>query len=426
MHTGFASERSRALRVSYVAGRGRKRNDFLNFLATLMIASAMRSWLPLPCVRRAIVLAALATCTIAAAAVTAERGVSDTEIVIGQDLALQGGKNDYGVAAQQGMRLYFDATNAAGGVNGRKIVAVTLDDDNKAANAEANARKLVADGAFLLFGAIDGGPSTAVMKVAAELKVPFFGPLAGPPTLRRPHQPMVFPVRAEHRDEFRALMTWGQSVGLRSVGFLHADTDVGRQHLANVNIAAKDLGLSVVQAVPFKGDITDAQIDDIVKAIAEKKPGMFFNHGSASVYQKLVAKAKTAGVRTTFMGVNSGSSQIAKGLGPLAQGMVFSQVVPSPWERKHEIAREYQDAAQKAGGKTELSYGGLEGYVTAKALVMALRAAGRDLTRAGFVKAVESGRFDLGGMTARYNTTEHEGSRFVDLSMVARDGRFIH
>ena len=55
-----------------------------------------------------------------------------------------------------------------------------------------------------------GGPSTAVAEVATELKVPFFGPMAGSPTLRRPHLAYVFPVRAEHREEFRALMAWGR------------------------------------------------------------------------------------------------------------------------------------------------------------------------------------------------------------------------
>lgn len=371
-----------------------------------------------------IALVLLGLCSGIAAA--AERGVTDTEIVIGQNMTLQGGKNAYGVAAGQGMKLYFDAVNAAGGVNGRKIVPVVLDDDNKAANAEANARKLVQDGAFMLFGAIDGGPSTAVMKVAGELKVPFFGPLAGPPILRRPAQPMVFPVRAEHRDEFRALMTWGKSIGLATVGFLHADTDVGQQHLANVNLIAKDLGLTVVLAIPFKGDPTDAQVDAMVKTMSEKKPDMLFNHGSAGLYQKVVEKAKTAGLKTNFMGVNSGSSQIAKGLGPLANGMVFSQVVPSPWERKREIAREYQDAARKAKPDAEFSYGALEGYMTAKALTIALRAAGRDLTRNGFVKTLENSNFDLGGIKVRFAPGDHEGSRFVDLSMVSREGRFIH
>ncbi len=358
--------------------------------------------------------------------VHAEVGVGAGEIVIGQTLTLQGGKNAYGVAAAQGMKLYFDLTNAAGGVHGRKIVQRVLDDDNKAPQAEANARRLVAEGAFILFGAIDGGPSTAVMKVAAETGTPFFGPLAGPPILRRPLQPMVFPVRAEHRDEFRALMAWGKNTGLSTVGFLHADTDVGRQHLANVQLAAKDLGVGVTLGIPFKGEPSDAQVADWVKGIAEQKPAMFMNHGSAALYQRLITAAKAAGLKTVFMGVNSGSSQIARGLGPLAQGMVFSQVVPSPWERKREIAREYQDAMRQLPGTVELSYGGLEGFITAKALVQALRANGRELTRTSLVKVLESSKFDLGGVTARYGPDDHEGSRFVDLSMVARDGRFIH
>ena len=75
---------------------------------------------------------------------------------------------------------------------------------------------------------------------------------------------------------------------------------------------------------------------------------MMLNHGSASLYQRLIAKSRAAGARTAFMGVNSGSSQIAAALGPLAQGMVFAQVVPSPWERKHALARESQDAMRRA------------------------------------------------------------------------------
>ncbi len=353
------------------------------------------------------------------------QGVTDTSIVLGQNLTLQGGKNGYGVAAAQGMKLYIDQANAAGGVHGRKIVTRILDDDNKADKAEANARQLVADGAFMLFGAIDGGPSTAVMKAANDLKVPFFGPLAGPPTLRSPHQPLVFPVRAEHKEEFRALMAWGKSTGLKTVGFLRADTPVGQMHLANVQRIAQELGLQVVMDVPFKGDISDAQIGAWVKGIESSKADMFLNHGSASLYQKLVAQAKAAGLRTTFMAVNSGSSQIAKGLGPQAKGMVFSQVVPSPWARKLAIAREYQDAARKADPKAEFSYGALEGYMTAKAMVMSLQATGRDLSRASWLRTMSNARFDLGGVTLRYQDGNHEGARYVDLSMVDRDGRFI-
>lgn len=356
-----------------------------------------------------------------------EPGVTDTEIVLGSTLALQGGKNGYGVAAAQGMKIYFDAVNASGGVHGRKLVQRILDDDNKSANAEANARKLVQEGAFILFSAIDGGASTAVMRVANETNVPFFGPLAGPPILRRPHQSLVFPVRAEHKDEFAALMKWGKSTGLTTVGFLHADTDVGRTHLENVRLAAKDLGLEVTLAIPFKGDATDEQIEGMAKSIVEKQPAMFINHGSAGLYEKLIRSAKNGGARTTFMGVNSGSYQIAKGLGAMGRGMVFSQVVPSPFERKRAIAREYQDASRKANRNAEFNYGALEGYITAKMLVMALRNVPRqDLSRTNLIKALYEGTYDLGDMPVRYERGSHEGAHFVDLSVVARDGRFIH
>jgi ABC-type branched-subunit amino acid transport system substrate-binding protein len=250
--------------------------------------------------------------------------------------------------------------------------------------------------------------------------------MAGSPTLRRPHAPMVFPVRAEHMEEFRALMDWGKRTGLKTVGFFHADGDVGRQHLENVKIVAAQLGMTVALPLPFKSDISDAQLDDMAAAVARAKPDMVFNHGSAGLYGKLFAKARKNRIGTTFMAVNSGSTQLAADLGPLAQGMVFAQVVPSPTERKHALSREYQEAMTKARPGVALSYGGLEGFMTAKALVMALQANGRELTRASFVRTLERSALELGGVTARWSPTEHTGSHFVDLSMFSREARFIH
>jgi branched-chain amino acid transport system substrate-binding protein len=130
-------------------------------------------------------------------ALAADPGVTASEIVVGQSITLQGGKNSYGVEVLAGIRTHLDEINRAGGVHGRQIVLRTLDDDNKSTLAEANARALIKDGVFLVFGSIEGGPSTAVMRATEELKVPFFGPMAGSPTLRRPHQSLVFPVRAK-------------------------------------------------------------------------------------------------------------------------------------------------------------------------------------------------------------------------------------
>ncbi|MEQ1685524.1 MAG: ABC transporter substrate-binding protein [Burkholderiaceae bacterium] len=356
---------------------------------------------------------------------SAEPGVSATEIVLGQNITLQGGKNKYGVEVLAGINVLLDDVNRAGGVNGRRLVLRTLDDENQGAKAEANARQLVDGGAFILFGPIEGGPSTAVMKVAAEKQVPLFGPMAGSPELRRPHQSMVFPVRAEHREEFRALVRYGASTGLKRVGFFHADSDTGRKHLENVKLAATETQTELVLGLPFKSEVSDAQLDEFVKQIGTQRVDMMLNHGAASNYERLIRKARAAGLRTTFLAVNSGSTQLAGALGPLAQGMVFSQVVPSPWARKTAITREYQDAFQRVQPDRPYSYGSLEGYLTAKALVAALKLAGAQPTRASLTKALDGATIDLGGVKLVFRAGDHIGSTFVDLAMVTREGKFL-
>ena len=356
-------------------------------------------------------------------------GVTSNQILIGQTITLQDGKNDYGAAVLAGVQAYLQAANKQGGVHGRTIVLKTLDDDNRADRAEANARQLVSqDKAFLLFGSIEGGPSTAVMKVAVESNVPFFGPMAGSPTLRRPHQPLVFPVRAEHLEEFRALLAYARKTASTRLAFVRSDSETGLQHLANVKRLCAELGMELALDLPFKSETTDAQIDDMARRIGASNAQVVLNHGSPAMYERLIRKAQALKVRATFSAVNSGSAQLVSRLGEQARGMVFSQVVPSPWERKSQITREYQDefARQKPG--QAFSYGSLEGYLTAKALVMALRQAGPHPTREAFVRNLHAaGGLDLGGgLRARYQPGDHAGLTLVDLAIVTREGKFQH
>lgn len=365
---------------------------------------------------------------LAAAGLGLAQGVGPRQILIGQNITLQGGKNEYGVAVMDGIHTYLQDVNAKGGVNGRQIVLKTLDDDNKGIQAEANARTLIEqDKVFILFGSIEGGPSTAVMKASSELQVPFFGPMAGSPTLRRPHQPLVFPVRAEHRDEFRVLLDYIRSTGGKRVAFFRADSEVGLQHLENFKRICQELGLELVLDLPFKSDINDAQIAAMAGRIAAANLQGVINHGSAGVYEKLIRQVRALRSPTPFMGVNSGSTQLARHLGELAHGMLFAQVVPSPWERKTELTREYQDAFKRIKPGTDFSYGSLEGYLTAKALVAALRLAGPNPTRESFVQGIhKAGALDVNGLRLLYQPGDHAGLKLVDLAIYSRDNRFRH
>jgi branched-chain amino acid transport system substrate-binding protein len=378
--------------------------------------------------RRPLRPALAALVLLAAAGVALAQGVSPRQILIGQNITLQGGKNEYGVAVMDGIDTYLREANAKGGVYGRQIVLKTLDDDNKSSQAEANARTLIEqDKVFILFGSIEGGPSTAVMKATNELQVPFFGPMAGSPTLRRPYQPLVFPVRAEHREEFRVLLEYLRSTGGKRVAFFRADSEVGLQHLENFKKICQELGLELVLDLPFKSDISDAQLAAMAGRIAAANLQGVINHGSAGLYEKLIRQVRALGSPTPFMGVNSGSTQLARHLGPMAHGMLFAQVVPSPWERKTELTREYQDAFKRHKAGVDFSYGSLEGYLTAKALVAALRLAGPNPTRESFVQGLhKAGGLDVNGLHPIYLNGDHAGLKLVDLSLYTRDNRFRH
>ena len=210
--------------------------------------------------------------------------------------------------------------------------------------------------------------------------------------------------------------------------FVRSDSETGLQHLDNVKLACRDLGLELVADLPFKSDITDAQLDQMARRIGATQAQVVINHGSASIYEKLIRKARAQGVRTTFSAVNSGSAQLANHLGELAHGMVFAQVVPSPWERKSAITREYQEEFRRQKPQEPFSYGSLEGFLTAKALVSALRLAGPNPTRESFVRGLYGARgLDLGdGLRASYVPGEHTGLTMVDLAIVTREGKFRH
>ncbi|MCC2674495.1 MAG: braC1 [Ramlibacter sp.] len=355
-------------------------------------------------------------------------GVTRTTLLIGQTITLQAGKNAYGVAVQDGIAAYLKVANEQGGVHGRQILLKTLDDDNSGTKAEANARDLVQkEKAFILFGSIEGGPSTAVMKAAVDLKVPFFGPMAGSPTLRRPHQPLVFPVRAEHRDEFKALLEHARSLGMTKAAFFRSDSETGLQHLENMRILCQQLKMELVADLPFKSGVGDAEITAMAQRIGASGAQVVLNHGGVGVYEQLIRKSRALGVKASFSAVNSGSAQLAEKLGDLAHGMVFAQVVPDPMQRKTDIAREYRDVFAKAHPGKAYSYGSLEGYLTAKALVAALKLAGPEPTRESFVQGLlKAGVVDVNGMRLKYQPGDYTGLTLVDLAIFTRDNRFMH
>jgi ABC-type branched-subunit amino acid transport system substrate-binding protein len=357
---------------------------------------------------------------------TAPAWAQERAILIGQTIALSGGPSEHGKAVLAGATMYLEKTNANGGVAGRRIVLRTLDDggDGKRA-AENTARLADEDKVLAVFGGIEGGPCVASMKVATEKKVPLVACMAGSPELRDPFQRYAFPVRAAHFDEFARLIDTALTYGRGRMAFLHSDSDTGRQHLANVRklLAARKLELAL--AVPLAGKPDVAKIAGQLKSAGVQA---MFNHGSYADYAAVIREAKKLGLDIQFLAVNSGAQQMVRLLGQDATGLIFTQVVPYPWRTVPAVVKEFRDELKTRAPGTEISFSALEGFISAKVLVEALRRAarpGRPLDRAALLAALETMQpYDAGGVEVSFTPTAHKGADFVDTVVVARDGRF--
>jgi branched-chain amino acid transport system substrate-binding protein len=375
--------------------------------------------------RRAIRIAA--SCCALLVSTAFAQGVTDTQVTIGQTVALSGGIGEHGQALSTGAQAYFQKVNGKGGVNGRKIVLVALDDGGDAKRAEENARKLVNEHRVVaVFSGAEGGPCVAATHFAATARVPVVGCAGGSPELREPFNRFSFPIRAAHLDEFDQLIGYAALYGLRRIGFVHSDSDTGRKHLANVQKLAGRHDVTVALAVPLASGKDAFDPDKIAAAMASEHVEALLNHGSYAQYAAIIRAAKKQGVPVQFLAVNSGAQQMVRLLGEDSKGLIFAQVVPFPWFDAIPVVHEYREALKAHAPKAEPSFSSLEGFINAKVLVEALRRANRVLTRESLVAALESmHKYDVGGLTVSYATKSHQGSRFVDVVLVGTDGRFV-
>jgi ABC-type branched-subunit amino acid transport system substrate-binding protein len=169
------------------------------------------------------------------------------------------------------------------------------------------------------------------------------------------------------------------------------------------------------------GDVAAA-----VKTIAAAKPDAVIMVSAYSSVAAFVKGMKKAGSATQFHNVSFvGSKPLAVALGDEGVGVAIAQVVPFPWSGTQIVTREYQAAVSKAGAK-DYSFTELEGFIAARVLVEGMKRSGKDLTRDKLIAALESlSRTDIGGFQIDYSPTNHNGSTFVDLSIIGRGGKFL-
>jgi branched-chain amino acid transport system substrate-binding protein len=359
-----------------------------------------------------------------AAALLCGAAHASAEIVIGQTIALSGGNAAHGVAITKGIDAVIGSVNAAGGIGGQKIRIIRVDDAGDSKRAAENAINLIEkEGVVAMFSGIEGGPCTAVTKEATTRKIPVIACAAGAPDLRDPFNRYSFPVRAEHLSEFVRLIDIAATYGYKKLAFLHADSDGGRRHLANVNrvLAARKLPPAI--AIPFKNDTPP---ESVAKILQDQRVDAIFNHGSYGYYAKVVQATRKLDAPVAFLAVNSGAQQLAELLKGDAKGMVFTQVVPYPWASTPKVVTDHGELFKRKYPGEPLSFSSMEGHINAAVLVAGLKRA-RSFTPAALVAAFETlGTVDVGGFEVVFTPDSRKGAAFVDTVVVSSRGTFVH
>ena len=344
------------------------------------------------------------------------------KILIGQSAPLTGSNAEIGKDIRDGALAYFKKVNDAGGVNGRQIELVSVDDRNDRKTAGANAVKLVNENNVVaLFGYASATLSLDAMPIVKEKRVPFFAPFTGADAIHR-QNPFVFVVRASYADELVKILDHWRGLGADRVTVIHYDDEIGNQNYATVERLMKTAGKQAVSVkLKRNADVEPAQIEAIVKSDPQVIVATTLYGATAQVLKGL-REARRPYNMTSLSFV--GPSQLAKVAGPDAGGVSVAGVVPPPNKIVVPVVKECADAMRKAG-VPELNYTNLESCIAAKVLVEGLRRAGREITRESLYKALNGlGQYDAGGYVVAFGPDTRHGSHYVELAVINREGRF--
>jgi len=354
-------------------------------------------------------------------------GVSSSTILIGQSVPLSGANAELGNDIRNGALAYFAKVNEAGGVHGRKIELVSLDDGNQVPRAEANTIDLVEKRhVFALFGYASATLSRPALPTVEKHRVPFLSPFTGADPMRVFHK-QVYNMRGSYAEELEKIVDHFEPLGLKRFAIVHYDDVVGKENLTAVERALKKRNLNVVSVAAWK-DRAKPDIDGGLKEVMKGQPDVVILTTLYKATADFVRAAQKAGFHAQ-MASNSfpGASPLAKELGSDGAGLIVATVVPPPTKRSQAIVQEYQAAIEKQLGKKEFSFTSLEGYIAAKVTAEAIRRAGPKLTREAFQHALDGMKgYDAGGYIVNFSPSDHNGSSFVELTVLGRDKKYSY
>jgi branched-chain amino acid transport system substrate-binding protein len=345
------------------------------------------------------------------------------DIVLGQSAHLSGPLAPTLVAVLKGQELAIDEVNRKGGIAGRKVRLITLDDAYDPKRCFENVKTLIErDKVLALTGLASTANVGAVLPLLAEKQVPLVGVYTGAPNLRQKQHPYFFTAMASYRDEVVQMVRNLATVQRTQIAIAYHNSPFGQLMLPVVEEVMKEQGSTLVakQALDIGGQNSQA----VCQALAAARPQavIFMAFGPALIPFVKAARSQI-GVPIYALSI-ANSRPLLDALGDDARGLAITQIVPYPMRMTTPLTRDFAAAMQRA--KLQVDFDHFFGYLNLRMVLETLRRAGKGVTSQSLVSVVEGmGKVDLGGYTVNFGPQNHHGSNFVDLMIIGPGGRYI-
>ncbi|MEN9842624.1 MAG: hypothetical protein RLZZ612_453 [Pseudomonadota bacterium] len=366
--------------------------------------------------------AALSVCVTIGLALWTVR--AHAQLLIGQPSGFSGAAAAGVKENTKGAQLVIDLVNAKGGVHGQKIELLSKDDQFMPKRTLELATELIDKDKVLALFLNRGTPHTEILlPLLADRKVPLIAPSTGAMVLHDPVNPWVFNVRATYQREAARAIEHLVGLGLTRIAVMYTDDSFGADGAAGATKGFEKQRVPVLWQEKFPRDNPD--LTPLVQRVKQSDAQAVVVIASAANVAAAVKGIRQAGSRAQVVTLsNNASDGFIKLLGEQGRGVIVTQVFPSERSMTYALVREAVELA-RTKGLDGVSPAMMEGFAAAKVLVEGLRLAGPNPTPAKLRDALENiQRFDLGGLSISYTSTDHSGLEFADLSIIDASGKF--
>lgn len=357
----------------------------------------------------------------------ADPGVTDTEILLGSASVLEGPANFLGTQTNHGFMTYLNYVNEVeGGVNGRKLKLIALNDSYEPLPCVQATQKLInEEQVFILANYVGTPTSVKAQPVWTNAKIPVTGFFTGAETLRTPFNRYNIHIRASYYQEAAAIVdAFVKQLGFKKIAVFYQYDAFGEAVKKGTEIALEKYGMAPVAYGSFERNTLN--VEEGLAKIKDSQPEGIVMVGTYSPLAKFVKEARKAGLTKTVIHTVSfvGPEVYAKELGDTTDRVVVTQVMPPYDESTLPAVVQYKELLAKYYPNDKPNFVSLEGFIDAKALVEGLKRSGKNLTREGYIDAIETMKnFDLGGIVVTYGANDHAGQDEVYYTQII-NGKF--